>query len=432
MIPPTLHHVGTAAKATTVFENETLNLYAADAGAEYGIAWLKTTATLPDETSPVAGPFTPSPLNGCNIQVLVEWIGPEAYQITSTAIDDRGRPTTITAKVHMANDTSLMLDYGIYALGTGNLSDPDPVLDIRGSAKVYADVYANGKAYIQYDPANPNVDAYVYGDITYGCENSGDCASLDAHPSTVGPNSGPIYPLEPPSFPIDATVSTMTTAIYDDTIFGGYSFAIGNGDPIQVVDIEPCSGSLHIIGDLVLNPKPGGSSITITFPGDLYVEGNIENGGGGSQGDVRIIFGGNVYVTGALTTTQQVTTLLEPSATNSENPPMFITDGDMEISGDSAIDALVAEQPDITDYPLITSRHGNITTKGSSALEGVFYAPMGNVDMRSGASLYGVMIAQTFQLGGSNELRYPPNMHSWGNIDSSNPRDPMIKEWTIN
>jgi len=434
MIPPTLNHVGTSAKATTVFENETLGLYSADAGAEYGLQWLRSEATLPIPGGTKTFASLPDIINGSSaIQVTIDDLGSETYQIVSTADGAQGMTSSVTVKAHMPGDQDLALNYGVYALGTGNLDDE--IITMAGSSKIDGSVYAAGSINM-----TDISGSQVTGAVTYACESDqadstpGECATLTPsnNPNPTGPGTGPVPPQGTPDFGVDETVANMTapSTVYDTTVLGDYPLTIGPSDPLILEDTS-FGGSVKIVGDLVLRPKPDLSSITITIPGNLWVTGNIELGGPGNQGAVTIVFGGDVYVEGAVTCTQSVDVAIKP--TDEADRPQFITEGDLWIGGSTTLDTIHTSEPaDITDFPLFVSRHGAITTKGSSALQGIFYAPEGEVDMRSGADLYGVMICQSLILGGNNTLEYPPFITNWGTVGSSNPREITIIEWIVN
>jgi len=284
IIAPLLSYMSTGLwTGKVVYENRMMELYAADAGVENAIYFMKTNPGFP---TPVTVP-TPD-VNSRTLDVNIETTtDPKVYKITSTATAN-DKSTTIVAYVGfppgLFDQALTTLDGDIYIENNITIgSSPDPH---KGN------VFAQST-----DPTKGNI---VAGGKTCTSLGSPYIDGKAEATGCIGPNIQSYYPKEPGHAPIDfqSLINTLKSTIIDPakdeaqnvtppaeppgtiTITGNWSPAAGT-----------YNNSYHVTGNFSIS-----SAGTVTIGGTLIVDGNffVQNNSVG-------VFNGPVYVKGYAT-----------------------------------------------------------------------------------------------------------------------------------
>jgi hypothetical protein len=248
IVTPLLGFMSTGLIVSQVHEKKTMELYAADAGAEDAIWKIQTfDPGLPEEGDD-PWEYSIADVNGKQVNSAVEFIEEYTYKITSTATSDSGGSTTVESYIGI-QDFTFLLDKAITSM-----SD----VTIQPGTMVEGDVHYNGEldnkgnitGEIMTDeledwPTAEQLAEFYWEDVKdlepYS-SNTVDLKNL-SEPKTIGPlyRDGDLY--------IRNTGSQTTAAL---------------------------GGTVYVTGDLVFEQPGGPKAYTIDLNGQtIFVEGSI-------------------------------------------------------------------------------------------------------------------------------------------------------------
>ncbi len=258
IVVPTLTLSSTNLEYQRVVERNTLETYAADAGAQYAIF----------ELSNNPGAFGPetlsSTINGKTVTVIVENVDSNIYKITSTATTDGGSSTTIESYVELA--------IGLFDNAITSQAD----ISVGKDCTVTGDIYYGGEftyghnfvqingVPIQGEPAfssqqeNENFAQIYKEEALAGDTYEGD--------KIIPNNQGTIY-LGPLYITGNLEVGKDNIIVVEGTIY-----VEGNIDMDKYAEFTG-SGSIVAVGDIHLakasNYGPEGNSVIMSLNGDI-------------------------------------------------------------------------------------------------------------------------------------------------------------------
>jgi len=428
MIPPTLHHIGTGTKAVTVFARQTDQVYAADAGVEYALRWL---ASLDYDQRPGAGGANPTitslnhgaahpgllGINGYDIDVSIEGLDTaidelhDDFKIVATLA---GNVTSTTSYAHITAEFSDALSYSLYALGDGIDDMQHPDIDLKGKVGTISEVG---------DPA----DIFAIGDI--GIDNNVTVTGTAYHTGAI-----------------DGTAEKGDEIVDEVDITKPYIKLLGDEDgPGEIDTIQaaalaspyqynqytedatfpPSDGTtvwdspVYIFGDVDL-----ADGDTYQFNAGLWIDGVLTVANGVTS---KIIMGDHIYVSGSDESHPSVD-CGSGGILNIVGAYHFIAQWDINITGNSEL--LDPDEAQVENMPVIASAKGNIGgTSNFGALSGIFYAPEGEFELKSGSDLYGVAIAETITCSGKNTITYPDGIGDLQVFPAQNAGETTVTYW---
>lgn len=246
-VVPVLLLVTTSLKANMMAEENTSELYAADAGVEYGVWTLKYDEefVLPVEGETPLPLYLPEPtMNGIAVQVTLSNEGVDGYKITSAA-----GGTTIESYVSLTSSLAWLLDNAVSSPGT---------VDLKNDSVVTGGVVSSE------EPT---------GQGTY---DSWDDYDGGGYSWPTAEQISPFYweqvkDLSPESDPWDIDVSSGT--MDEPYPIGPLGSALAPGNlNISGGGVARLEGTVYVVGNLTVF-----NSCTIDLNGQtVYVEGNIE------------------------------------------------------------------------------------------------------------------------------------------------------------
>jgi len=249
IITPLLGFMSTGLIASQVHEKQTMELYAADAGAEDAMWKIKTAAPGLPEAGDDAWEYSIADVNDKQVNATIAYIDDHTYKITSTASSDTGSSTTVESYSTIVDISSLM--------GNAITSIGDVILQ---------------------------PDAEVTGNVQYNGEldNKGDInGEIITDEIEVWPTAGQLV------------------AFYWEEVEGLESYPSNTID-LKNLDEPKSIGPLYRDGDLYI--RNTGSQTTVELEGTVYVTGNlIFEQPGGPQAYTIDLNGQTIYVAGSIT-----------------------------------------------------------------------------------------------------------------------------------
>ena len=149
LVPPMLGMSSSGMRSTQIREEDTLALYAADAGVEDAL--FRLTRNLQGNATPLSYAMA-TEFNNCDVDVTIDDLGDTTYRITSTSDGLGGLPTTVESYVQFS-DFSFLTDY---ALVTNGALSTQPGTRVEGDTR-----------YIYPGPLpDPNIKGDIDGEVT--------------------------------------------------------------------------------------------------------------------------------------------------------------------------------------------------------------------------------------------------------------------------
>jgi predicted acyltransferase (DUF342 family) len=462
IIAPSAILVSSTLKHNQIIEERTQELYSADAGVEFALWTLKnnTEVELPDvggDPLVLDGLLPDTILNDKSITVSVTNEGDDNYKITSTALGDDGKSSTVESVVEIGTSgTSSVFDFAAAALG----GDGECDLDLSGNSEIEADINLEGDIYsignvCMSGNSEIDGDATATGDITTSgnaeilgeiTENDEDppytpnfdidgfkaeaqapeCASCGGwtdSPDLIISDFDEVVRTDMVCVERDLLVSSFGKATFQDKV------KVGRDVNISTMNWAVFNNSLCVFEDLIV-----GSNAEAEFNGPVKVYGNMTLS---SNDDV--VFGSTLYVGGNLTITSNIDVIISGTIyiagdfSNTGNANIvggetIIVDGNITLTGNSGFNE------DVYDIPLIITTQGDVTVTGNSGVTGIIYAPNGDVVLEGNSDVYGAVIAETVSATGNNDLVYPIGLREREDLhdDSQASGEFKIKTYSIN
>jgi hypothetical protein len=247
IIAPLLSFMGTGIISGMVHERRTDELYSADAGIEDAFHEILTVSV----DLPVVGEqlsYTlPEPVNGKQVDVLLEHIAEPTYKITATATTDANSSTSIESVASILY-FQLIMDNAITSPGN---------INIQPGGYVAGDVQYNGEL---------DNDGEITGDIITDDIESWEWPTADQVRDFY---FGYVEGLAPYA---DGTIDLKDVASLPSLYRAG-DLNIKNTGPTTTVSMD---GVIYVTGDLTFQQPGGTKAYTIDLAGHtIFVEGNI-------------------------------------------------------------------------------------------------------------------------------------------------------------
>jgi cytoskeletal protein CcmA (bactofilin family) len=448
LVVPTLTLTTTSLNANQTVDENTLELYAADAGVENALWHVQHDAefTLPDIGQQLPVPPPEGTINDRTVNVTISNEDGQNYKITSIATSADGDTTTIECYLSILGSSDVW-DYALASLG-GNITLSGNS-EIESDEVLGGDIYSNGNINVS---GNAGVDgnASAAGDITVtqngdingdqtegaaplvapvintayykseaqniGCENI-ICGDITHTSLTIQTNQ---------SFPSrvhvqnDLTIKLNSIVTFQDTVCVNGNLNIeGNANvtflgPVKVGGTLTISsnakatfnGLVCVTGDLSTGsntqvtfngPVSVGNTLTLssnydtTFGSTLFVGGNLS-----ITSNIDVFLGGTVYVVGSIT--------VSGNANLIGGEMVFAETGDIWLSGNSKLNA--------DNIPFIMAINGNVTVTGNTDTSAIIYAPEGAITLSGNCKLYGCAVGESVTGSGNSTVEYPMDLRN--------------------
>ena len=143
MIIPLLMLMDTSLNANRMVDDNTLELYGADAGVEYALWSVQydTALTLPAEGDDPLSLAFPETINGRTVSVTISNEGADGYKVTSTATSNDGNSTTVESYFAPSLDFGWLFDSAISSPGDVTIM---PGSDVTGDVTCGGDLDNHG------------------------------------------------------------------------------------------------------------------------------------------------------------------------------------------------------------------------------------------------------------------------------------------------
>lgn len=357
ILAPLLALMATGARTQTAFMDKTRELYAADAGIDYGIWKIKDN---PDAARTTADPYILPAVNDLPADVWIELLGtfspspdvPEVYynyyKVTSSA-----GGTTVEAKVrYRAGPT--FFDKAVTSTGDVSVHGNKTIID--------GDVVAGGK--VTYPDDNIKGDVF---DITDGEEVK---EAVQLYINIIDP------------FDVAETARIKTYV----QVAGAENVTIYN-DGLTINDSVTFNDPVIVNGDLKIQKK----DVVVTFNSTLYVSGNFT-----TTANATVKLEDTVYIGGYLD--------LKGGA-HFVGQQLVVVMGDIKLTGGGE---LVGD----TKMPFILTPTGSFDAHGGGYIyAGIYAAGVANVEpdpdsITGGTTVVGVVVCDQLHMTGGSTITY--------------------------
>lgn len=402
-VVPSVALMFTSLESNMMVEDADQELYAADAGTEYGLWWCiqpENDGSMPANEGDISTIPFDDEVNDRTVEVTISNEGEDGYKITSIATSDDGDSTTIVSYVDIIQGSSggFLGDHAAAALGGSAGCD----IQLEGNSDVEGDIYANGDICLSGN-AEVDGDAFATGEITISNNASVEGEEIEGAPTLE------VSEIDTSGYKAEAQAAGC----------GGYTGHPALPSSGTYVHSEP----VHVDGDTDLNISGNAtitfeetvcadgdmnisSNATVTFEGPVKIGEDLD-----ISGNAKVIFGGTVYIGGNLiiTTNYDVelggTVYVVGNISMSGNADLvggetIVADGDIILSGNSNLNESAE------DLPFIISTGGDVTFAGNSEVAAIVYAPNGDIMLGGNTDVYGAVVGLTVSGGGNSSIAY--------------------------
>jgi cytoskeletal protein CcmA (bactofilin family) len=380
ILAPLLALMATGARAQTTYMDKSRELYAADAGIDYGVWKIKDNSA----TAPSDDPYTLPAVNDLQPDVWIELLGtvypspdiPEVfynyYKVTSTASG-----TTVEATIRYRSGPSFF-DKAVTAMGN---------IDLGNNTEIEGDVLAGGEI---TNEENITGDVIEQGDPDIFALLDANAVAQMAYNKTYVPGAA-TEGEEPTENPIKHGVTFNGPVVVD-------------GDLGIQADNVTFNGPVVVDGDLDIKAD------NVTFNGPVVVEGNLDIG----TADIVVTFESTLYVGGNLSTGSKYATIKVYDT-------VYIG-GDLTLGGGAQFvgQQLVVVMGDIyvtgggevlggAEMPFLLTPTGNFHASGGGYIYAGVYAQQAVIeenDLTGGADINGILICAELNMQGGSTITY--------------------------
>lgn len=431
IIGPVVGLVTTGLIAGQKIEITNKEYYAADAGIEKSIQWLRTEGMEEGDTYAVLPPFS---IQSYSVGVSITKLEtPEyAYSVTSTAGNAQ-----VVANILYTPEIIGVFDSAVTALD-GNVIIENNAQVVSAPETGEGNILANGNIEIGNN-AVIDGDATATGSISgdqfvAGDTNAGQppivFAEVDINPYILAAQAAE-----------EVASPTESASNWEDG--GTIPSARRLSGTLQLAkkgDNLTSNANLTITGDFNL-----GTDKTVVINGDLYVHGNLDIGKNSSltiHGNLHI--GGDVYLdnpaasleiddacyvggnfvssngTSVLFSDESVTYIGGYATLYNNNTltgtATIVVNGNIDIQYNTEVGSAPPNSP------LIISVEGNVNLENNGAVEGYFYVPEGHIEIANNASVDGAVVGQSVTVNQNAEVTFRTD----GPTDLPGTGEPMV------